>query len=210
VSDEPAEIASDRPRALRLALQAGAVAAVAALLVLLIWKLATDGGGTRFAADVREGRLPAAPAFSLPVIWTEGETWPAALRSSLDGGPLDLAELRGRPVVLNFWASWCGPCEEEAPDFAASAREHRGDVVFLGVDVEDLTSDARVFLREHAVPYPSVRDGSHETYDDFGLTGVPETFYLDAEGRTVGHDLGRVSRAELEKGIAAARGSGRS
>jgi cytochrome c biogenesis protein CcmG/thiol:disulfide interchange protein DsbE len=197
---------SDRRNALRPALQAAAVAAVAALLVLLVWKLVAQGSGTRFAADVREGRLPQAPAFSLPVIWRAGETWPDALRARLADGPLDLAELRGRPVVINFWASWCGPCEEEAPDFAASARAHRGDVLFLGIDVEDLTSDARGFLREHGVPYPSARDGSHETYDDFGLTGVPETFYLDADGRAVGHDLGRVTREELEEGIAAARG----
>ena len=85
---------------------------------------------------------------------------------------------------------------------AASTRAHERDVRFIGIDVQDLRSDALAFLREFDIPYVSVRDGGDETYRAYGLTGVPETYYLDSTGRIVGH--GAVSRAELERGIDAA------
>jgi cytochrome c biogenesis protein CcmG/thiol:disulfide interchange protein DsbE len=108
--------------------------------------------------------------------------------------------------VINFWASWCIPCRHEAPLLVASARAHAGDVAFLGVDVQDLKSDARGFLRKYHVNYVSVRDGPGGTYDDYGLTGLPETYYVDARGRLIGHYAGEVSRAQLEAGIQAAGG----
>jgi cytochrome c biogenesis protein CcmG/thiol:disulfide interchange protein DsbE len=115
-----------------------------------------------------------------------------------------VAELRGQPVVLNFWASWCVPCKQEAPLLAAAARERRGEVVFLGIDVQDFKSDARRFLRRFKTNYVSVRDGGGSTYAGYGLTGVPETYYLDARGRIVAHSPGEVRRSELEAGIAQA------
>jgi cytochrome c biogenesis protein CcmG, thiol:disulfide interchange protein DsbE len=116
------------------------------------------------------------------------------------------SELRGRPVVINFWASWCVPCRHEAPRFTASARAHAGRVSFLGIDVQDLSSDARRFLRRYRIDYVSVRDGGGSTYSDYGLTGVPETYWVDARGRIVSHYAGEVSRCQLEHGIAAASG----
>jgi cytochrome c biogenesis protein CcmG/thiol:disulfide interchange protein DsbE len=104
--------------------------------------------------------------------------------------------------VLNFWASWCIPCKEEAPFLAAASLAHRRDVAFLGVDIQDFESDARDFLDELDVPYPSVRDGTSKTHSAYGLTGAPETYYIDAEGRIVEHAKGAVSRRELEAEIA--------
>jgi cytochrome c biogenesis protein CcmG/thiol:disulfide interchange protein DsbE len=104
-------------------------------------------------------------------------------------------------VVVNFWASWCIPCKEEAALLAASARAHRGRVVFLGIDVQDFKSDARGFLKRFDTPYVSVRDGSGSTYTDYGLTGVPETYWIDARGRIVAHYAGQIDRAQLEDGI---------
>lgn len=194
----------ERRSALGLALRAAAVVLVGALLALLVWKLVAEDEGRQLVADVRSGKRPVAPAFDLPVIWSPLETWPRALRPALADGRLSLQELRGYPVALNFWASWCIPCKEEAPVLAASARAHAGRVLFLGVDVQDLTTDARRFLRRLRVPYPSVRDGGGGVYSDYGLTGVPETYYVDARGRIVAHSLGQVSRRELEAGIAEA------
>jgi cytochrome c biogenesis protein CcmG/thiol:disulfide interchange protein DsbE len=170
------------------------------MLALLVWRVVEVGRGGRLVSEIRGHRRPAAPAFRLPVIWPHAETWPAALRS-LVGARLRLSQLRGRPVVLNFWASWCVPCGHEAPRLVASARTHAGQVVFLGVDVQDLSSDARRFLHRYHVNYVSVRDGGGSTSDDYGLTGVPETYCLDRRGRVVDHYPGEVSRRRLEQGI---------
>ena len=191
-------------RPLVLVLQVAAVALVAGLLALLVWRIVDRNQATAFVSDVAAGERPAAPAFEVPVIWRRDRYWPAALRPALADGEVSLRELRGYPVVINFWASWCAPCRDEAPAFAASARAHAGEVVFLGVDTQDLTSDARVFLARYEVPYPSARDGSGSVGADYGLTGLPETYYLDARGRAVAHSPGPVERDSLEQGVAAA------
>ena len=186
------------------ALQLAAVAAVLGLLALLVWRIVAVGRGAELEKAIRTGKRPLAPAFSLAVIWTNSPTWPGPLRRLLDERTLALAQLRGHPIVLNFWASWCVPCKEEAPRLDAAARAHAGDVIFLGIDVQDLKSDARSFLRHHDVRYASLRDNSGVTYDGYGLTGVPETYWLDARGRIVAHFAGPVSSAQLESGIRAA------
>jgi cytochrome c biogenesis protein CcmG/thiol:disulfide interchange protein DsbE len=182
--------------------QALAVALVATLFGLLAWTVVDGGEGAELVAAVKRGDLPEAPAFSLPVIWDRGGAWPAPVRPALADGRVHLDELAGTPVVLNFWASWCIPCKEEAPYLAAAATTHRHGVAFLGVDIQDFERDARHFLDELQVPYPSVRDGTAKTHSAYGLTGVPETYYIDAEGRIVEHAAGAVSRTELESGIA--------
>lgn len=174
---------------------------IAALLGLLVWKLTRDSSGVGLVAAIKRGDRPLAPTFDLPVIWDERGTWPARVRPALDDGRVALEELRGTPVVLNFWASWCIPCKEEAPYLAAAAKAYRKDVAFLGLDIQDFTQDARNFLDKLDVPYPSVRDGSNGSYTAYGLTGVPETYYIDARGRIVAHAAGALSRDELERGL---------
>lgn len=186
------------------ALQAVALTVVVSLFGLFVWRLVTEAEGRQLIAAVRAGRAPAAPRFDLPVIWAETATWSRSEAPAIADGRLALGELSGYPVVLNFWASWCIPCKEEAPVLAESARLHRGQLLFLGVDVQDLRSAARRFLRKHEAKYPSVRDGDGGTSGDFGLTGVPETYYLDARHRIVAHTIGQLSRRELEAGIATA------
>jgi cytochrome c biogenesis protein CcmG/thiol:disulfide interchange protein DsbE len=189
----------------RRLLQAASLTVVAALFALLAWKLITEDEGRKLVASVKAGRAPAAPPFDLPVIWTETATWPSSVQPTIADGRLALVELSGHPVVVNFWASWCIPCKEEAPVLEASARSHRGRVLFLGMNIQDLRSDARRFLRGIEANYPSVRDEGSATYGKFGLTGVPETYYLDARHRIVAHTVGQVSREELEAGVARVR-----
>src|SRR6266540_1468340 len=200
---EPADeqTARARRRPLLRGAQLIALATVLGLLALLIWRVIQAGGST-VVADVRAGKKPAAPAFDLPVIWDRTENWPKPLRAGVADGRLTLAELRGYPVVLNFWASWCAPCRDEAPRFEASAIAHRGRVVFLGVDAQDLTSDARHFLGKYGINYVSIRDGGGSILGRYGLTGFPETYFLDGRGRIVRHDAGEVSRSDIEAGIA--------
>lgn len=196
-----------RDRSFRSAARLAAVAVVVMLLGLLVWRLVDGSRGSALIAAVRNDEKPRAPAFALPVLWPETGTWPGDLRQALDDGEVSLAELGGRLVVINFWASWCVPCKEEAPRLNAAARQNAGRVVFVGIDVQDFKSDARRFLRRHDVNYVSVRDSGDETYTAYGLTGLPETFFVDKRGRILTHVIGAITPSELDAGIVAiARG----
>jgi len=169
------------------ALRVAAVAAVLALLGLLVWDVAHSHGG-RVARDVDHGRIVASPAFSLP---------------RLGGGKLSLASLRGKVVVLNFWASDCVPCKQEQAMLNAAARHWAGSgVVFLGVDEVDLRGPAKAYMKHYRVTYPSVYDGVGTLAGKFGVTGTPETFFIDRRGRVVPpHIIARTERADLDAGI---------
>jgi cytochrome c biogenesis protein CcmG/thiol:disulfide interchange protein DsbE len=177
---------------LKLGAQGLAVAAVLGLLALLVWKIVQDDGGA--AAKLRSGEHPVAPGFTL---------------DRLDrSGALTLDSLRGKAVVINFWASWCRPCKEEAPLLQAAWRRLRSQgVVILGIDSEDASSKAREFLRKNGITYPNVRDGSGRlARDAYGLTGYPETFFVAPDGRIVHHIAGQIhDEADLEDGVEAAR-----
>lgn len=186
-----------------VALKLAGLAAVTGTLGLLVWATLASGQGTSLVARIAAGKKPPAPSFDLGVIWPRTETWPPSLRAAIADGKLDLSELRGRRVVLNFWASWCIPCRQEAPILHASALRHRGRVAFVGINVRDLTDDALGFARKYKVNYVSVRDGSGDkTWNSYGLTGVPETYFIN-DGRIVAHIPGAISAQTLEQGIAA-------
>jgi cytochrome c biogenesis protein CcmG/thiol:disulfide interchange protein DsbE len=167
------------------AVQATALVAVAGLFVLLVWRLTHQSHPPKAGGP--------APTFTANRLDT--------------GGRLSLASLRGKPVVLNFFASWCEPCKAESKVLVDAAHEYGNRVVFLGVDYHDVTSDGRKFLRAHGITYPTVQDGPGNIGDKYGLTGVPETYFIDAQGRLVGaHILGTVAhqKAAFYDGIKAA------
>lgn len=184
-------------------LQAIALAAVLGLLGLLIWRVARGEAGGGFVAAIRAGKRPAALEFALPVIWRHDETWPAGTRRALADERIALGELRGYPVVLNFWASWCGPCKDETPLLQKSWLRWEGkDVVFVGINVKDFRGDARSFVRRFGVTYPNVYDGKGSTVGRYGVTGFPETYFIDANGRVVYRIAGPVADVEeLDSGI---------
>ena len=159
-------------RQLRIAGQLVALACVAGLLGLLVWRLTHQQHAPRPGA--------AAPAFTLRL---------------LDGdGKLSLASLRGRPVVLNFWASWCIPCKTEATALEQAWTRYRGQgVVFLGVDFHDVTGDAKRFVAAHRLTFPMVQDGSGDVTGSYGITQVPETYVLDRQGHVLLHLAGPIT-----------------
>ena len=110
-----------------------------------------------------------------------------------------LVQLRGKPVVINVWASWCGPCIEEAPGLASAAREFDGRVQFVGVDVLDRLEPARAFIQKYGWIYPSVFDPAGAIRDDLGLLGQPVTIVMDATGKQVFARSGPIPLEVLRK-----------
>ena len=183
------------------------IALVGLFIALLVYGLESRGPDDAIDDALAEGRAATAPGFTLEVL-DEG-TIPARLRGPLGGaladGRVSLAELRGTPVVLNLWASWCTPCREEAPRLQKGwERWGREGVAYLGLNIQDLRDDARSFARKFGITHPSVRDARRGVADSYGATGIPETFFVDARGRVVGHVIGVVAERELAVGARAA------
>jgi cytochrome c biogenesis protein CcmG, thiol:disulfide interchange protein DsbE len=141
-----------------------------------------------------------------------GEPAPALSLPRLEGnGDGSLADYRGRWVLVNFWASWCLPCRQEAPALEGFQRRHgRGDFTVLGIDSRDLSGDGRAFVRRFGLSYPQLRDGDGATAHDFGTTGVPENFLVDPRGRVRLHLVGPVDDEYLQREVAPLLGGGRS
>lgn len=154
-------------------------AAVLALVGLLAYGVSSKGSDRSLDHALASGKHPPAPALDLP---------------RLDGGgSLSLASLRGKVVLVNYWASWCPPCRDEAPLLERwHKRMLKGGGTVLGVDVLDTSGDARAFMREHHLTYPSLRDGDGRTQGRFGVGGYPESFVIDRQGRVVALRRGTV------------------
>lgn len=154
------------PRSARLvALVVGV--AMLALLGLMIWGIGKRAQGT--VGNVPVAARPA-PAFSITL---------------LDGKLFDLGAARGKPVLVNFWASWCIPCEDEAAVLEQGSRQYRDRVTFVGVNVQDTEPNAREFLRRFGVTYPNGMDTSGAIAVDYGMSGVPESYFVDRNGQLV-------------------------
>ncbi len=122
---------------------------------------------------------------------------PALPAEVLVGPPATLASLKGRPAVVNFWASWCGPCRQEAPELARLSRRLGGRARLVGVDYSDAASGARAFIRRYHWTFPNVRDASGATGDAYGLDGLPTTFVLDRDGAIVKRLVGPQTEASV-------------
>ncbi len=147
---------------------AGAVVALAAALALAAGLLFSTSEDVGADASVAAGERK--PASELSGEW-------------LVPPPVRLRDLRGQPVVVNFWASWCVPCREEAPELARFHREMHERAPLVGVDFQDRESDARAFIREFRWRFPNVRDPHGKLANGYGVVGLPTTFIIDGDGR---------------------------
>ena len=174
----------------RLVGQGVAIGLVALLFLLLAWSLVSDEGGDLAAAAAR-GDRPQAPDFTLERLDEEGE--------------LRLSSLEGKAVVLNVWASWCIPCKEEAPFLEEVWRSKRDrGLVVVGLDAKDFRADARRFAERFDLTFPLVYDGPGDTLGELGVTGFPETFVIDREGRVVEAFAGAVDGEDVRERFEAA------
>ena len=131
---------------------------------------------------------PAAAGFTLPALGQAGQQ-------------VSLSQYQGKPAIVNFWASWCTPCQQETPLLASWYKQQHGHVVLLGLDENDTTASALKFAQAKGVSYPIGFDPQVTVALAYGVDGLPQTFSLNAQHRIVDHVLGAVTKAELAKGL---------
>jgi cytochrome c biogenesis protein CcmG/thiol:disulfide interchange protein DsbE len=128
---------------------------------------------------------------------------PFALKAVGTGETIDLESLRGKPVIVNFWATWCGPCYEEHPTLVANARSLQ-NVQFLGVVFNDTDDKILRFLAERGSAYPTLLDTNGKTAIAYGVGGVPETYFINAAGTVVAKFEGPLSTESIQENLAKA------
>ncbi len=208
MTEPAAKPTPSRTRPLRWVLRGLAASVPLLLIALLIYGVMAQNPNMTIDDALSRGQTTIAPPFRLDVLQpgTLGTPLQSKLASVFRRPAVALGELRGTPVVLNFWASWCIPCQEEASTLERAWRQQARPraVLFLGLDMQDVTTDAHRFMRHYAIDYPNIRDPSNDVARTYGVTGVPETFFISARGRIVGHIIGASSTAQLTAGINAA------
>ena len=168
-------------RALRAAVLATGSLAIIGLVALLAWGLSNKSPASGLSG-ITLVQQPA-PDFTLP-LFTSGE--------------LVLSELRGRPLVLNFWASWCVPCREEAPGLERAWRAFREkQVMFIGLDIQEGESSAKAYLDEFQVTYPNGLDADGKITIDYGVVGIPVTFFVNKRGIIERRFVGAIDESQL-------------
>jgi len=158
------------------------------ILALFGWRLAardqaTGGPGVNSVGQLAELRPRDVPSMPL---------------RSFDGRNVDLADLRGKVVVLNFWGSWCIPCREEAPALESAWQATRdNDVQFVGVNVWEAESDALNFIREQRLTYTNLLDPAGSLAVELGLTGIPETYFVNRDGKLIRRWIGPITDEQI-------------
>ena len=158
-----------------------AVIAVFVAAVIAVSLIGTSSGGSP-SSDL------AAPGFTLTALGVPGQQ-------------ISLSQYQGKPLIVNFWASWCDPCQRETPLLAGWYKQQHGRVVIVGLDENDNTANALKFARAKGVSYPVGVDPGLAAANSYGVVALPQTFFLDARHRIVDRVYGAVTQADLDKGV---------
>ena len=198
---------------------------VIGLIAVAIWWLESRGGDDVSPTGERYGPVELPPALQtagLDVGVREGELAPDFLLGTLDGSEVRLSALRGQPVVLNFWATWCAPCRQEIPQFVAAYERFRNEgLLVLAVNMQEGKSIARGYADDFGMKFPIPIDVDGEVGDEYRLLGLPMTYFIDRSGvvrsiftgplqeRRQDTDVrGAIEQSDLEQRIAQILGSG--
>lgn len=148
------------------------------------------------------GMLNKQPLTGLSGITMVNRPAPDFTLTTFKGTTISLEGLKGKPIVINFWASWCPPCRIEAPLLERTWRAYKNrDVVFVGVDVQDREEDALNYIREFDITYPNGPDPTGEISIDYGVSGLPVTFFVSKKGEIVRRWVGAIERSVLISSI---------
>ena len=172
--------------AVRHKIASGLVALCVAASLVAVAVAASGSAGSAGTAPA-----PAAPAFSLPVLGHSGQK-------------VALSNYAGRPLIVNFFASWCEPCQQETPLLARFYRTEHGKVAVVGLDENDVLGSAMSFTHKEGVGYPVGFDPEVIAASAYGVAGLPQTFFLNAKHRIVNRVFGAVTLADINRGIALA------
>jgi peroxiredoxin len=177
------------------------------LAVLVVVAVVLPAGAAlldrREPATRLEPRTPPSSASTAARTYPPGTPAPALRLPGLDGGRVDLAALRGRPVVVNFWATWCEPCVREFPLLRAAAAAHRADrLAVVGVLSGDRPAAARAFVRRLDATWPVGLDPDTTTAAAWGAVGLPHTWFIHPDGTLASHQLGELTQAGLDRQLA--------
>lgn len=132
-----------------------------------------------------------------------GDHAPELAMADLDGNPVRLSDLRGKPVIVNFWASWCGPCVEEFPLLVDARQRYAGEgLTIIGVVFRDSSVAARDFMARMGAGWQAAMDPDERVAASYGIFGPPETFFIDRDGVVAGRQIGQLSAADLDRQLA--------
>jgi thiol-disulfide isomerase/thioredoxin len=171
-------------------------------VALTAWIAGACAGGD--AVGWTHAAIPAQNATTAALLPTDAAELP-----DVDAATFDrlLAQLRGTPVVVNVWGSWCGPCRQEAPLLADAADRYGSRVQFLGIDILDSRASARAFMQQFGWRYPSLYDATAAVRDHLGLLGQPDTLFYDASGSLAFRWPGPLTASVLDRRIRALLGT---
>lgn len=207
INIETQPVPDDRPQRRREYSGAGSTLGVAALLILAVglaiwWFELRGGGGNGSGLDDGYGVIAleqAQNATGKSAVAETGRAAPNFRLANLDDSGVALTDHRGKFVLVNFWASWCGPCRGEVPDLEALSERQRERLVVLGVNQQESREAAAKFTEEFAIAYPVLLDRSGEVSQAYRLGGLPVTFLVNPEGVILRIYRGRITGEQIEE-----------
>ncbi len=179
---------------------------VPVLLIPVLLGLLAAPGCTPSAQDITNGRQPGPPPpGKLTPAPETGRLAPDFTLTDLEGNSVTLSDFRGKAVFINFWATWCPPCRAEMPEIEAVYQEYKSkDVVVIGVDLLEAESEVRQFVQQGGYSWIFVIDTTGEVTNDYGITAIPTSFFLDKEGIIRAVKVGAMTKRVMESQLAEA------